>query len=116
MKKSFPPKEIPFINSLPFANPIFDKALSDRSDTSLYLTCFFLLFNTCILCYFQYYQTIDFIIRHWKSQEGFPDFICHFQIYSKYTERLFLKILCKPVFYTSKNVDNVDNLVDNFIL
>ena len=32
------------------------------------------------------------------------------------TERLFQKILCKPVFYTSKNVDNVDNLVDNFIL
>ena len=65
---------------------------------------------------FHNYQTIPIIFRHCKSQVCFPLYFRLMQFYSICTERLFLKILCKPGFYTSKNVDNVDNLVDNFIL
>ena len=77
---------------------------------------FLFIFHRLYPLIFHNYQTIPTIFRHCKSQVCFPLYFRLIQFYSICTEHLFLKILCKPWFYTSKNVDNVDNLVDNFIL
>lgn len=54
------------------------------------------------------------IVRRFKCQLFFHNFAKKSCFYTFYTKHLFSFLLCKQEFFTSENVDNVDNFVHNF--